>query len=244
MLEMKRGAVLGGHVFDLSDWGEALLPPDDPSIEKWPIGDTERFILNSRDFGDVNDLQEAYERASLLIAKLNGAFITRSDTQPVTLQRIAERSLDGTFRQMVSVTIAGAHARARAGSISFGNSATKGPSTVQKWIELSDRNGLVDDLLMHESKPSNWYDLYKVFEDVRKLCSQGLVLSKRSWCPPKRDLENFKHTADYFRHSLAHPARRNPPPTPMTLEEARTMVRGHCHGRSCGFDAVDGVGLR
>jgi hypothetical protein len=225
MEKEKWGAVLDGHVFDLSDWSEALLPPNDPWVEKWTIGDTERFILMSRDFGDMKDLQEAYERASLLITKLNGAFLTRPDTQSVTLQGVAERSPDGTFRQMVSAAVGSAHGRGRAGAISFGNNAPNGPSTVQRWIALADRNELVDDLLMHQSKPSNWYDLYKVFEDVRELCGKALPLSKRSWCPSERDLKNFSHTANYFRHSLAHPARRSPPSTPMTLEEARTLVR-------------------
>jgi hypothetical protein len=190
------------------------------------VGDAERHVLRSKDFEDVPESQEAHERAAFLVARLNGAFATRTRAQPLLLQGVAEKLPDGTIRRHVVMAVAGVHARARAGAISFGNAAPPAPSMIQAWVALADRDDLVDDLLVHQSQAANWYDLYKVFEDVRKLCdTAGKPLRQRNWCPPDAQITAFTHTANFYRHSLAHPARRNPPKKPMLLPEAAEMIR-------------------
>jgi len=59
----------------------------------------------------------------------------------------------------------------------------------------------------------------------RKLCGNGTPLKERSWCPPEAQITAFTHTANFYRHSLAHPARRNPSKKPMLLFEATEMIR-------------------
>ncbi len=170
--------------------------------------------------------QEAHERATFLVARLNGAFAIRTRAQPIVMQGVADKLPDGTIHRHVVMTVGGAHARARVGAISFGNAASPAPSIIQTWLALADRNDLVDDLLVHQSHAANWDDLYKVFEDVRKLCSNtGKPLKQRSWCPSNAQIDVFTHTANYHRHSLAHPARRNAPKKPMLLSDATEMIR-------------------
>jgi len=219
------GGVLEGHTIDLADWREALIPPFDPWIELWVIGDSERHVLRSKGFEDVLDSQDAHARATILVAKLNGAFAIRTRAEPVILQGVADKSPDGTIRQHVVVALGGAQARGRAGAISSGNAAPPAPSTIQTWLALADRDDLVDDLLVHQSKAANWYDLYKVFEDVKKLCDTGEPLKQRSWCPIDAQITAFRHTANFYRHSLAEPSQRNPPKKAMLLSEASEMIR-------------------
>jgi hypothetical protein len=52
-----------------------------------------------------------------------------------------------------------------------------------------------------------------------------MLLKKRSWCPTGKELDSFQHTANFHRHSLADPARSNPPREPMHLTQASQMIR-------------------
>jgi hypothetical protein len=101
----KWGGVIEGHAFDLADWADALIAPHDPWVEQWTIGDTVHRVLRSQDFEDAHDSREAHERATVLVAKLNGAFSARSRSDPIRLQGIADKLPDGTVRQMVVIAV-------------------------------------------------------------------------------------------------------------------------------------------
>jgi hypothetical protein len=237
----KWGGVVEGHAFDLADWADALIAPYDPWIEQWSIGGTACQVLRSRDFEDARDSQEAHERATLLVAKLNGAFAARCHSDPVTLRGIADKLPDGTVRQMIVMAVGTARGRSRLSAIADRNASTPPPpSTIQTWLQSATGNAFAEDLLMHLSKPDNWYDLYKAFEDVRKLCGNETLLKKRSWCPAGKELDTFKHTANYHRHSLADPARRNPPSEPMHLTQASRMIRAMVVGVLTDLSAGNG----
>jgi hypothetical protein len=215
------GALLSGHVLDLQDWRETLLPPHAPWAEQWIINNTPRLVLRSSDFDQFEDSLAVWNAAKLLTTRLNGAFAAHSNAEPLSVEGIAERRSDGTIGQHAIFAVGAAHARARAGSLSA--SAQIGPTAVQRWIELADQSDLVDDLLIHQSGEPNWYNLYKAFEVIRQLCGGQRALEQRPWCPP--ELSRFTHTANIYRHSSAHPSHNNPPATPMSLSEAMNIIR-------------------
>jgi hypothetical protein len=64
------GGLIEGHAFDLADWTDGLIPPYEPWVEQWTVGETVREVLRSRDLDEARDSQGAHERATLLIAKL------------------------------------------------------------------------------------------------------------------------------------------------------------------------------
>lgn len=220
------GGVVEGHAFDLADWTDALKAPHDPWIEQWTIGDTLRHVLRSNDFEDARDSQEALERATLLVAKLNGAFSARSRSEPIILRGIADKLPDSTIGALRVMAVATARGRSRVSAIADRDDSTPlPPSAIQIWLRLAAQNELAEDLLMHQSKPANWYDLYKSFEDIRKLCGNESLMKQRNWCPSSSNLKAFTHTANYYRHAIAHPARSEPPKTLMQLDQASKMIR-------------------
>jgi hypothetical protein len=223
------GAVLTGHTFDLQDWTDALGSPHEPWVEKWRIADIDRLVLRSTGFDQLADSTEVWETAKLLIVRLNGLFATLMRGQPLTIDGVAERHPDGYVDKHIVIAVGTAYARARAGSIST-TLPQQGPTTVQRWFQLADRNELVEDLLIHMSAAPNWYDLYKSYEAIKNLSGGQRLLEKRSWCPPKDILSTFTHTANTYRHSLAHSARSNSPLTPMPIHKASDIVRSMANG--------------
>lgn len=216
------GGVLIGHLFDLQDWTEELVAPHDPWVEKWEIGGTPRVLLRSVGFAQIEDGMVVFETAKLLTKRLNGAFATLRRGQPLAVEGVAERRPDGSIGQHTIFAVGSAQVRARAGSLS---ALPVGPTEVQQWLQLAQENNLVEDLLIHQSEPANWYDLWKSYEVIRKLCGGQHELTKRPWSPPKAKLENFGHTANSYRHSLAHSSREALPQNPMPIDEAKELIR-------------------
>src|ERR1700721_315576 len=110
------------------------------------------------------------------------------------VESIAERRPDGGVGHHIVFEVGAGYGRVRVGTISA--SRQKGPTTVQRWLELANQKDLVDDLLIHQSGEPNWYTLYKAYEVIRTLCGGQRALEKRAWCPPK--LQCFTHTANLY----------------------------------------------
>lgn len=221
MTDQAWGATLSGHAFDLQDWKESLLPPHEPWVEEWILNETSRLVLRSSIFENFTNGADVWNAAKALVVRLNGALAVHNRSQSLTVEGVMERRLDGSFGQHVIFAPGAAHGRTRVGGISTGPQI--GPTSVQKWLELADRNELIDDLLMHQSGEANWHDLYKAYELVKELCGGQAGLEMRAWCPLRLGL--FRHTANLFRHSSAHSSHQNPPAQPMPLPEAVALVR-------------------
>jgi hypothetical protein len=216
-------AVIDGHDFDLLDWKQTLLSGFDPWVEIHPIAEKKRYILMSEEFTGAKDVGEVREKALILIAKLNGVFLTNPGMQPVTFSGVAEFFPDGTIGLSSFAMMVGAMGRSRVSAVATtGNAQPPSASYAQKWMKLAAQNDLVADTLIHQSKGANWYDLYKTFEGVRSLC--GGKLEKKSWAPPNIEINRFTHTANNYRHGLTHPSNAKPPSNPMSLNEASQMI--------------------
>lgn len=195
-----------------------LLPPHEPWVERWLVGGAERAVLRSSHFDQLNNSVAIWEAAKLLAIRINGAFATHARSEPVAVEAVVERRSDGSIGLHAIVAAGSIRARSR---VSFSSSSPSGPTAVQQWLELADINELVEDLLRHQSAQPNWYDLYKAFEVVRKLCGGQRALEQRPWCP--LELSEFTHAANFFRHSRAHSSHEKRPT--MTVDRAEQIVR-------------------
>ena len=198
-------AELTGQPDDLADWETWFREPFEPSVKR-VVGLT-KPVLKSAEFEKMMAASEVRERARLIIENLNGALRALSGTGRVELGGVIEVDTDGranTTHVFVEGVIEGrARVRGAAAALAVGGNSptTPRPSTAQKWIECAKTNDVVADMLIHFGKEPSWYDLYKTYEGVRALRKK---LKHKSWEPPS--LNNFTHTANYYRHALPHPA--------------------------------------
>jgi hypothetical protein len=214
-------AELTGQADDLADWETSFHEPFEPSVKR--IVGLTRPVLKSEEFEKMMTASEVRECARLIIENLNGALRALSGAGRVELGGVLEVDTDGRANTYVFAEgVARGRARVRAASVVGGNSPiTPQPSTAQKWIECARTNDVVADMLIHFGKEPNWYDLYKTYEGVRDLRRK---LKHKSWKPSS--LDNFTHTANYYRHGLPHPAKRKPPSNPMKLAVATELIAG------------------
>jgi hypothetical protein len=211
-------AELTGQPDDLADWETVFREPFEPSVKR--VGGLTKTVLKSPEFEKMMTASEVRERARLIIDNLNGALRAISGTGRMELGDVLEVDTDGRVSTHVCVeSMMGVRARVGAALVVEGNSPiTPQPSTAQKWIECAMTNDVVADMLIHFGKEPSWYDLYKTYEGVRAVRKK--LKQHKSWEPPS--LDNFTHTANYYRHGLPHPAKKKPPS--MKLAEATELI--------------------
>lgn len=100
------------------------------------------------------------------------------------------------------------------------------PNPLPGWVALADGDSDVDDVLHFLAHPSpDWMDLYKAFEVVRADVGK---IQDRGWASGG-ELSRFTGTANHqgaagraARHARA---KNSPVANPMSLDEARTLIR-------------------
>ena len=217
-------AELIGQPDDLADWETSFGGPFEPRVEQVVAHGATKTILKSAEFEKMRTASEVRERARLIIENLNGALRALSGTGRVELGGVLEVDTDGRVANNYVFAEGVVKGRARVRGVGGNRPITPQPSTAQKWIACAMTNDVVADMLIHFGKEPSWYDLYKTYEGVRDLCGGEASLKKKSWVPPK--LKSFTHTANYYRHGLGHPAKKNPPSNPMSLKEATELIAG------------------
>jgi hypothetical protein len=217
---------LTGQSTDLADWQALLQEPFEPRAESLFALGLMRTVLKSSEFEKMTTASEVRERALIMTENLNGALSALWRTGRVELGSVLEVDTNGRVGATAFVESLSYRLRGRPATMVVGtNSPTiPQPSAAQKWVAHAMTDDVVADMLIHFGKEPHWYDLYKSFEGVRDLCGGEMNLKQKSWVPPK--LKSFTRTANYYRHGLGHPARKTPPPNPMSLEEATELIAG------------------
>lgn len=222
-------AVLDGDASDLRNWEECLRRPGNPWVEKRDVGGNERYVLHSSEFEGAESVKDARNTALAVIQNLNGAVRLARGGGRVTLTGALGIRPDGKLDYSVHAEL----------NITLDDITAAGPenapSRTQQWYEIANSNELVADILNHLGKSPDWIELYKAYECLRELAGGGDdQLLKQPWSLDKKQLRRFTHTANYYRHGSPHPARKTPPPEPMSLPEALNaiswMVRGALTG--------------
>ncbi len=221
---MEYAAVLAGDEFDLDDWRGALQKPFDPWIEPQVAHGRPVLLLRSARLSSASNLEDACEIAKLLITYLNGIFRIDPNARTVTFAGIAEIGGGSGVVQVISASVAVSVGRVRVvATAATGNPQTPTASKAQRWSALAATDQIVADMLLHNSRGSNWYDLFKTFEGVRALCGSGVPLQKRYWAPSSSELSRFTQTANRYRHASTHSSAGGSL-VAMPLDEASKLV--------------------
>ena len=216
--------VLSGNQSDLDDWAIAFPPPHEPWVEWKEIFGSRRLLLHSSEFADLGS-DELRRYAMSMVDRLNGAVRASCKNGLVECFGVYEEfpnSKTGLRAYCETGTYVIAYADRAKYDPAIG---PDGISRAQRWYALARSNELVADLLRHLHKDASWFDLYKAYEDVSKLCGGDSALLSKPWGPSSKELRRFKHTANAFRHSVAHAAREKPPKSPMSIKDAASFLQ-------------------
>lgn len=219
--------VLSGHGFDLDTLAEQFAVGD-PRVVK----DHDRYLLESTVFTDLApDHGEMLSRAKTTLAQMNGAaLLTASSHRPVT----ASGQIVGPDKREHAVVVVDSIAvrsKVSAALVTTGDQQPLPPPPPPGQVTLATAAGNADAeaaLRLLGTPPLDWVNLYRILDFVghAKGGIQGIVTSGYA---SERELKCFKHTAnshdatgDDSRHGALN---QEPPKDPMTIEEARTLIR-------------------
>ena len=196
----------------------------------------DEYLLSSTEFEALNESEKIREKALEFLEFINGAAKLLLDSRnPIEMDALYRRHADGRRDTYIFTEPAEVHFRGIAPSITVsrldGSTETYHPADpIPKWIGLASKDEAVASALRLLSCGAlDWVNLYRIFEVIMTDC-QGLngIVSK-GWAT-KKALTLFKHTANSptaigteSRHGTEN---NKPPPKPMTLSEAKSLIIG------------------
>jgi hypothetical protein len=223
---MTMKAWLEGHEFDLEDLAR-LLPTDDVRVIKEGDG----FYLTAAELDNPTPGRAFHEVAEELLVRVNGVGrLMRDGFAPVALKGHYEQ--DGNVSVVLSTATVRLRAHISATATVYdsdGNPVPQPPLASPAYIALAAQNPDVAEVLeiMGRPDPLSFADLYKVYEIIKH--SGALNPAMNSAGVSEATTRLFTRTAnhpeasgDAARHARS---RDQPPARPMTLDEARAMLR-------------------
>jgi hypothetical protein len=212
---------LSGDQFDLEALRESVRG-DEIEIARWD----EAYFLRSTDFESLAESAAVERRGNEIVRVLNGAALVHfGNHRAVGVDRVVLVNEDGSKKWFVQLN-AGIQVRSRVGAtVSSAGGVPEQPpppSDVEVFLRLGLQREDVERALRIFGRPDvDWRDLYFVFEIVEG--SVGGRMYDEGWVT-RTEAERFTRTAnsptalsDEARHGQE---RTQPPPNPMTFEEA------------------------
>ena len=93
------------------------------------------------------------------------------------------------------------------------------PSATQGWMQASESNDDIADLLVYAGRADNWFDTYKAVEIAERMVGGEHNLQKLVG-PASTQLKNMRSTANFYRHARGY----YKPPVLTTQDEARSLL--------------------
>ena len=219
---------LKGDEFDLKDLASLVHSRSRAVLEENGL-----YYLWSSDFDSLDSASEVRESASTLIDALNGAMkLHTSGFQGVYEDGVIMIEEDGRRREYIYLggsSAARSRTRASITVITSGDKeqVAQPPRDVESWISIAKRDKAVADAL-HFFRENSWLSLYKVYEIIREDVNGQQAIVRRGWAT-KHSLSRFTQTAQ-SKAALGDLARHTtngykPPSQPMSIKEARELVR-------------------
>lgn len=216
---------LTGEKIDLDDLRQFLEPPFDPWVEDFEEDGKTKLLLRSKTWTGVVDSGVVLADAERTAKRLLGAMLLiHSDARPVGIGQIFDFRADGT-RNTVIVAMTGhiklSGGRVRGRSVSASPSPPE-PSSVQRLIKSAEGDDERADLLDHLARATNWYDIYKAAEIIRRIAGgqrrldAALASLKGEWARVWQTANCNRHAPDPVKFPL--------PPVPATLPEALSLI--------------------
>lgn len=199
------------------------------------IQDGQAFALRSDDFEFLKSADDVLEKADEIVSRINGAaFIATGMRKPMATEHVIRINDDGTrqvfarfgnsmqIRDSLSISI-----KQEDGTIREQHFA----EPIAEWLDIANRDEKVAKVLrLFGSGVLDWVNLYRIYEVI--LSDAGNTLVSLGWAT-KKSVDRFTRTAnspsatgDAARHGSES---TQPPPDPMTLSEARSLIESIFH---------------
>lgn len=231
---------LAGHKYDLQ---ELISLFQTHVIEVSQETDSEKFYfseshLNSDLWAEAKN-EMIRQKAEELISVINAiAVLQDSSFQPVKFDGLSYVSDDGSKSTVVFLETIQSRSRFFPPTVvidgAVSDSLQKRYLEIARLIELANHNtDIAKAFRLYGSLEPSWRNLYLVLETVEKAVGGQGNLLKQTWLTDisgmKEAIELFKHTSNSYAAigAEARHAKESiiPPETPMTIDEARTVIR-------------------
>ncbi|MBL8118224.1 MAG: hypothetical protein JNJ78_11895 [Anaerolineae bacterium] len=229
-----------GHKHQLTDLLD-LFQSVELSV-KFEAESSEYYFTSSRlNTYTVDEIKEVHDIASAMLHKMNAiARLRYGGFESVRLGNMAYVADDGLKSHYVSGNGAVARVRVRSNltvTLADGtviNTREKRQAQAKELLNLLDRDeDVTKSLELYGKLNHSWRNLYLVLETVEKAVGGQGNLLKQTWLTDisgmKEAIELFKHTSNSYAAigAEARHAKESiiPPETPMTIDEARTVIR-------------------
>lgn len=222
---------LSGHIFDLETLHEQF-PSGDPQV----LRHGDRFFLESAELDALAPNHvEVLERAKSMLDPMNGAAqLSDPSHRAVTA---GDQIVGPDGREHVVVLADSAEMRLKSGTVVVqvgDDEPSPPPPTGQVALTAATGNSDAQDALrLLGSGPLDWVNLYRILDYLRSAFG-GLDGIVKAGLATKAELKRFTHTAnskavtgDDARHG---PTAEAPPKKPMSLKDARTLIRSILKG--------------
>jgi hypothetical protein len=225
---------LAGDTSDLSALAQSLTGTDINVSH-----DGQDYVLTSDRFAPADDVAAVRQKAEDMVALLSGGSRLALDaSQSIRVGAVYRRRNDGTrdifvfpepavirFRA-ISPTVKVTHAD---GTVEEFHPA----DPLKQWMALALSNDAVANVFrILSSGTLDWVNLYRIFEIIAADVGGLDSIASNGW-GTKASMKLFKHTAN-SPTALGVDARHGaemtqPPPKPMTISEARTLINSIVH---------------
>lgn len=207
---------LQGTEFDLKILSLIFNSPD-LNISKKEV----HYYLYDKNFNYINDSNQVFVKSEHLIKILNGiAKIKQNNFKPVGVGGVMFYDENGSKHCYVHSSISASlrssiFAKATVTDKNGKEKESNKKNDSIKWLEIANKDEKVTRALRFLSNSNlDWYDLYKIFEIVKKDIG---IRTIEQWISPKSKIKDFTQTAnsslaigEKARHADDIPAPKNP----------------------------------
>jgi len=213
---------LKGERFDLGDFPKLLRLPAVKVIEE-----DGSFYLESSEFDSLTSAEEVRERGRALIKLINGVTkLSRDNFLGISGGAIIRVEDDGKRRGYLflesSVKIrTKVSAKLTAIAADGSEKVVTQPSAIESLFEVAQKHNVVAKALSFY-RDDTWNSLYNAYETIRDDVGGKQQIIKNGWAI-NSDINRFTQTAQPYRHAVSK--KYKPPAQPMTLLEARVLIK-------------------
>jgi len=216
---MQRGVHIDGNPIDLETWVAEFPFPSDPTVWVWP---KQTYVLGWSAFKRTINDKEMVDLARVLVRQMNGLVAClHPESDPVSVSGKIAHLENGSvlLHEMLHAGSGGSYEirGARATIQLSGTSSHSRSKQCLSWMTKCRSNDTLGDAVSLLGGARDWYDLYKVWEALKKKIGEKAVIDK-GWAS-KKDLDRLKRTINRYRHYS-----EQLPPNALSYEDAKRQI--------------------
>lgn len=195
--------------------------------------DGREYLLTSTLFLEESDATDIFRLAQDIAVQLRGmTALTIGGPNEITVAGVRRQRADGTRQQILFAEPGAVKIQAVPVAIQIvradGTTVASFPADwVKRLISLRDE-AVANVCRLYALGPPDWVNLYRIYELIEESVGGKDTIVERDWAS-RNAINRFKHTAQ-SRDAVGlcnarHGKRIAPPTKPMTIADARTLVR-------------------